>query len=127
MDIDFTERDLNKIIKESVDNVINEKFFGNVGSALRGAYSGYKANQSLQKNARYGNTSKIAKYINELYQQVGWFAEEFNKKGYEMFNNRGYYRVQSLQRLINYIAQEFRNSSQSYREMENIKNGVDNF
>jgi hypothetical protein len=125
--IRLTEQDLHRIVKESVNGVLNEGFWGNMGSAIRGAYNGYQANQSMQNNARYGNTSNIAKYINDLYEQVGWFAEEFNKKGNEMLDGRGYYRVQNLQKLINAIAQEFRTSSQSYRERENMKNGVDNF
>ncbi len=93
----LTENDLHRIVKESVKGVLNEDIWDNeMGDT----------NQSMQTNELSGSETRIAKHLNKLYQQAGWFANEFNKKGLKILKGRGLYRVQVLQKLINFIVQE---------------------
>ena len=87
--IKLTESEFNNLIQESVIQALNEGgFWNNVQGAVQGAYSGYKARQSA--NRQFGssngsmNNQKISMTLNNLYETVGWLAEEWSKKGWSM-------------------------------------------
>ena len=101
--IRLTEADLHRIVKESVENVLNEGMWDNFKAGVKGAMTGAKhgyyhgmdlhtdqeklnaqgnyqpGRQSQQNSNSYGSAIKIAKYIQEMGVQVDdYFIESLN-------------------------------------------------
>ena len=53
--IRLTEADLHRIVKESVNNVLNEGMWDNIKSGWQGAKAGYNYSKGVQDNQNYYN------------------------------------------------------------------------
>ena len=53
--IRLTEADLHRIVKESVNNVLNEGMWDNIKSGWQGAKAGYNYSKGVQNNQNYYN------------------------------------------------------------------------
>ena len=123
------ESQLHDIIAKCVKESINEGFWDNVGSAVRGAYNGYKANTSRQ-NQQSHETRTIATRVNDLYELVGSLASDFNKNGEGLYNARSYQTIEEIKKIVGYIESSFM-KSQSYQNRANRETAkrqqMDNF
>lgn len=113
--IRLTESDLHKIINESVNNILNEgNFWNNIQGAVQGAYGGYQARKGANNMNKYSefkndqdqqglyNNSVISKSIDTLYQNIGWFADDWRKNGWRAARD-AYRYIETIKREIQKI------------------------
>ena len=90
--VKLTETDLNRIISESVRNIINEgNLMKNIGNALHGAYAGYRVAKNSSRDATYRDYNSeananfyyhaqvIRQTISLLYSDVERLSNVFNE------------------------------------------------
>jgi hypothetical protein len=124
--IRLSEADLHRIIRNCVNEAIDEgNFWNNVQGALQGAVGGYKARQNFNNKQNWQNTLnqrgvpvdspnrdginanyQISKEINDLYQNVGWFASDWQEKGWSGVRSAQQY-IQRIEGNLNKIKQAF--------------------
>lgn len=124
--IRLTEGDLHRIIRNCVNEAIDEgNFWNNVQGALQGAVGGYKARKNFNNKQNWQNTLnqrgvpvdspnrdginanyQISKEINDLYQNVGWFASEWQERGWSDVRSAQSY-IQRIEGNLNNIKQAF--------------------
>lgn len=123
--IRLTEGDLHRIVRQCVNEVIDEgNFWNNVQGALQGAVGGYNARKNFNNQQNWQNTLnrsgvpadydragvdvnyQISREINELYQTVGWFASEWQEKGWQGVRSAKNY-IKRIENNLNNIKQVF--------------------
>ncbi len=84
--ITLSEKDLHRLIAESVNEVLSEGFWGDMAGAYQGAKSGYGANKAANTVTATNNNSgrgqrNISQKLNQLYKMVGMLATDYPKYG----------------------------------------------
>ena len=138
--IRLTEADLHRIIRNCVNESIDARnLWNNVQGALQGAVGGYKARQNFNHQQNWQNTLnqrgvpadspnrdginanyQISKEINDLYQNVGWFANSWQKNGWGDVGMADQY-ISRIEGIINNIKQAF-NSQTTQDDFGFVKN-----
>ena len=138
--IRLTEGDLHRIVRQCVNEAIDEgNFWNNVQGALQGAVGGYNARKNFNNKQNWQNTLnqrgvpadstnrggvnanyQISKEINDLYQNIGWFASEWQERGWSDVRSAQHY-IRRIENNLNNIKQAF--NSQTTQDEKNKPRG----